>query len=1161
MLSSKGYQTHVRVITRDARPDKTPEAGGGEVLPPGWLRLSSSHVPGLVPGNYNITVTQSVALAPNPDLNQLPAPLKTTKSFSVAKPKASEVVTHIHSVYPAPGHSDYGNTLPHVNFSTPNAPWEIQVDDSWNKGNPLSKTPWLAVMSFTEDELRLDKETLGSLSLEQKSDLTVKLTVANLKSLGSQHNIAMPSLDEALDNDEHLGVIFLKPALFKALFGHYPDGQDKPEWTGSPDLGRFAFLAHAREVTTSGTTSGSAGSTGDWEQGEFSVIVGSRVAPSIPVGKPRAISTHMVSLDGMSSMNIADTDVLVAVPAVYSWTWMAIPDTHINFEHVARALGENIGPLLMPGRRGPDPPPAASTAGEKHKKKDPVLGRAKEWIRKRVADGYTICPQVHPTGERSAALFRGVLTPVAPQLGEAHKPPFSLLGTDLEIIDQLTGMTDVSLRAAWELGRTLAIADPPFSRSLVRLRGQIHHKSVAAAQTLVAKNIHITRFHAAKGLKDALDAVAISHNPVSAELASRMPHRWTQGCSGLSVINRREGTSRTNSAVRHARAICMENCAKEVTKRVDSSSSEPEPYRAGTVAACSDWPSVLHWVLDKLYLGDLPSRYLVPDSSALPKESIRTFYVDTAWLEAMVDGALTIGNHWERDDDDPIRRAIKDNINAYLASSVANANAGANVPVHVPRWGFMIRSSIVQAFPDLRVQVPFHDGVEPQYRRQVLSVQRPAEDILVCLLDREPRDGTMERIVISQPEHQPSFQLGSDLDLDAGELTVNFRYTPNQGLAKDLGTKTSVAKTWNRGGGESPPIFDWENRVLVLPLFADTCASNMREDDYFVWPEGPESRSSALVAAQLSRKSLQLVIRVEGPTHAGVPGPEMGIEPPAAAPHKPFQLRLPPHSLADHQPTLLEAPPNSLVANPSRLPTKSRAHVAVRRSSPGETPGQSSVTYSLVKLPLRALFSEARDSGRVGLGFEPTFAVLDKGSRRSISELPDMPPGTRSYHFGLTRSSPPTAPTYMSEIFVFVNLNDYLVILSHDDLISALRSRGHIMRARPAWSVAPAASWMPTVEPCSRGSARWRYDRFVTSDDADDSRSGEKFFCVRIRARSSVGEWPVSQSADASFVLRGARSVNPNKSAAVTVIQKGWVVEADGTKVEWKNLIDHAVGG
>ncbi|KAK4445282.1 hypothetical protein QBC34DRAFT_358586, partial [Podospora aff. communis PSN243] len=846
MLSSKGYRTHVSVITRDARPEKASETGGGEILLPGWFRLSSSHVPGLVPGNYNITVTQSVAPSATQDQRQLN--LNTTKSFVVTKPKPSDVVSHVHSVYPAPSHSDYGNTLPHVNFSTPNAPWEIQVDDSWNQGNPLSKTPWLAVMSFTEDELRLDKEALGSLNLDQKSDLTVKLTVANLKSLGSQHNIAMPSLGDELDGDEHLSVIFLKPALFKALFGRYADGQDKPEWTGSPDLGRFAFLAHAREVTTSGTTIGSAGSTGDWEQGEFSVIVGSRVAPSVPVGKPRAISTHLVSLDGMTSMTIADTDVLVAVPAVYSWTWMAIPDTHINFEHVARALGENIGPLRMPGRHGPEPPPAASTAPGGDRKNDPDLGVARAWIQKRVADGYTICPHVLPTGEPSVALFRGVLTPVAPRLGEAHKPPFSLLGTDLEIIDQLTGMRDVSLRSAWELGRTLAIADPPFSRSLVRLRGQIHHKSVAAAQAL--------------GLKDALDAAAVSHNPVSAELALRMPHRWTQGCSGLSAINCREGTSRTSAAVRHARAICMEKCAKEVTKRVVSG-TEPESYKAGTVAACSDWPSVLHWVLDKLYLGDLPSRYLVPDSSALPKESIRTFYVDTAWLEAMVDGALSIGNHWERDDDDPIRRAIKDNINAYLASSVADANANAEVPVHVPRWGFMIRSSIVQAFPDLRVQVPFRDGVEPQYRRQVLSVQRPAEDILVCLLDREPRDGTMERIVISQPEHQPSFQLGSDLDLDAGELTVNFRYTPNQGLAKDLGIKTSVAKTWNRVGGESPPIFDWENRVLVLPQFADACASNMHVDDYFVWPEGPESRSSALVAAQLSRKSLQLIIRVE----------------------------------------------------------------------------------------------------------------------------------------------------------------------------------------------------------------------------------------------------------------------------------------------------------
>ena len=39
----------------------------------------------------------------------------------------------------------------------------------------------------------------------------------------------------------------------------------------------------------------------------------------------------------------------------------------------------------------------------------------------------------------------------------------------------------------------------------------------------------------------------------------------------------------------------------------------------------------------------MPFSYLVPDAELLPLESIRFFYLDRAWTDALVQGALSVG--------------------------------------------------------------------------------------------------------------------------------------------------------------------------------------------------------------------------------------------------------------------------------------------------------------------------------------------------------------------------------------------------------------------------------------------------------------------------------------------------------------------------------------
>ncbi len=54
---------------------------------------------------------------------------------------------------------------------------------------------------------------------------------------------------------------------------------------------------------------------------------------------------------------------------------------------------------------------------------------------------------------------------------------------------------------------------------------------------------------------------------------------------------------------------------------------------------------ISQWLANLKLLHNVPFRYLVPDERMLPPETIRFFYVDINWLDALVDGAYSIGRY------------------------------------------------------------------------------------------------------------------------------------------------------------------------------------------------------------------------------------------------------------------------------------------------------------------------------------------------------------------------------------------------------------------------------------------------------------------------------------------------------------------------------------
>lgn len=169
----------------------------------------------------------------------------------------------------------------------------------------------------------------------------------------------------------------------------------------------------------------------------------------------------------------------------------------------------------------------------------------------------------------------------------------------------------------------------------------------------------------------------------------------------------------------------------------------------------------------------------------LPPEALRFFYVDHSWLDAYIDGALSCANHLEPDYDST-RLRIKEVYNYYLKDYIQGLEA---VSPPIPQFGFIFRSSVVKAIPDLKITVNcwLFDGtnfvpdntVTP--RNPVVRLTKLDDYSILCLLDCLPEE--IREVVISQPPHQQRYAMGHNLGPNAliasitPELQVRILYT------------------------------------------------------------------------------------------------------------------------------------------------------------------------------------------------------------------------------------------------------------------------------------------------------------------------------------------------------------------------------------------------
>ncbi|WP_110968762.1 hypothetical protein [Pseudomonas huaxiensis] len=209
---------------------------------------------------------------------------------------------------------------------------------------------------------------------------------------------------------------------------------------------------------------------------------------------------------------------------------------------------------------------------------------------------------------------------------------------------------------------------------------------------------------------------------------------------------------------------------QSVTSRANLMAAPPDS--APVPGAITEWLSKL------AVLKGVPFGYLVPDEAMLPAESIRFFVLDPNWINALFEGATSIGRSSTRD------AALDARLVAQLYAAVAPAGTVS---------GFVLRSNVVAGWPGIEVRAydANHNRLTGVLRQDVLS-----PTVLLYMTT-----GQISYVDIGEPSEAMHF------GVDIGQTSKSLRYVTVPAGAQpntrpgDQVDKASVAVTYRSAGG------------------------------------------------------------------------------------------------------------------------------------------------------------------------------------------------------------------------------------------------------------------------------------------------------------------------------------------------------------------------
>lgn len=709
------------------------------------LRFIDNSVPESKAGNYWISVEHDLPSGINTS-GRAPS---AVQGVTVSAPQFALDPDEIVSRHPAPTASGrFGEQLPHVVLREASLPWERELCAD-------GATPWLALLVLTEDEL------IGG---EGASTRAAVSTIANF--LAPEPGVLKPSVTPADDVDTSTPVasIRLTTRTFAAV---------------TPRLAELPYLTHVRQANIADKAAMNLAPSG------LSAVVMSNRFPGAPSsGQSASVKNivHLVSLEGFAGVLSDNADFggasAVALVSLASWTFECRADRDADFRGLAAGL---VGQEMAGGTY--EPQRLWLRLGAAALKTDTPAGAEAAM---RLEHGYVPLGYRTRAGDDGFAWYRGPLVPV-PTSPLARTEPF--LTADSALIYQAGhGVFDLSLAAAWETGRAVALADKAFGQRMLDFRRRAHRLTDELLERLQRQYFFSQR---------QIDDLAIDVS-VHDEFLTILNAELMRRIAAVAVHPDRDAPA----SQRLAAATAAIDPKAAVRQFLTDSAVQA---RIAELMA-DDLNGIAQWLARLLLLYPVPFNVLVPDERMLPTESLRCFYLDRNWTRALLDGALSLGLESSRHR--VFHAAIHGRLHAAAlgaARSIREALTGAK-PAGADTdtdteiiSGVLLRSAMVSGWPNLSVRG--YAATTGEATLPVLRMDHLSPTVLLCLFR-----GVPARLELAEP--QEGFRLGVD---DDGNATL--RNVTAAGPGEQIGSPFPVI---NPTGGKPRFVRAQDCRVLDI---------------------------------------------------------------------------------------------------------------------------------------------------------------------------------------------------------------------------------------------------------------------------------------------------------------------------------------------------------
>ena len=289
--------------------------------------------------------------------------------------------------------------------------------------------------------------------------------------------------------------------------------------------------------------------------------------------------------------------------------------------------------------------------------------------------------------------------------------------------------------------------------------------------------------------------------------------------------------------------------ATEMMEAIDASTTDSFKWRREILtldkyfAGNESKSQTMRWLTRLRLLEPIPFQYLVPSEDMLPSETIRYFHVDRNWVDALIDGALSVTltstreRQWllkEMDDgktryssmmeDLDVAENLADEYRNYVASQSNSATSSKQAGSKLT--GFLFRSSVVRDYPGLEV-TGYNSGnsAQPWESKNQVSIHRFArlsESIIMVIFNgcpthirfQEPAEGI--RIGVDGDASQYELKLknpdGTLLESQM-KIDVSKRSYGDKSVLNILGMFNSLSKKMD--SGDLSASFDKQESALL----------------------------------------------------------------------------------------------------------------------------------------------------------------------------------------------------------------------------------------------------------------------------------------------------------------------------------------------------------